>query len=211
MKKTVKYSLGVLTVLIIIFLSLDIQKLDQYKAANTAVEFNAKAYVHDIWQNKLPEVIDDAPDITLLFNLLNTNPEKAFEDFGQKLGISKTYYFLAKGKGIVQSIEDEFINIQLEDSIIIQLATTFIFGNAVREGLGIVDISEFINMTDFNNVSVMLNKTVKDEVVSNLKKSAMPGIPLQFTGAFEINEVSINLNSIRIIPVSVTLSDGKQR
>lgn len=211
MKEPVKYILVTLVVLLIIFLSLDIQKLDRYNAANTTKEFNAKAYALNIWQNKIPKAINDAPDIIPLFKMINKKPEKAFEDFGRKLGISKTYYFMVKGEGIIQSMENEYIYVQIDDSINIQLATAFIFGNAVREGSGVVDINEFVNMTDFNNVSVMLNKLVKEEVVADLNKSAKSGMHISFAGTFEINTDNIDINSIRVIPVSVKLMHGKQQ
>ncbi len=43
-------------------------------------------YAQDVWLNKIPAVINDAPEIGSLLELLKTNKEKAFEDFGKKLG-----------------------------------------------------------------------------------------------------------------------------
>ena len=91
----------------------------------------------------------------------------------------------------------------------IHVATDFIFGNAVRDGSGQVDINTFLNMTDFNNVSVAINKLVKGKVVSRLKKAAAPGKQIEFTGAAEIREDQINLDSLRVIPVQAIVSDGK--
>ncbi|MFC2137392.1 DUF2291 domain-containing protein [Bacteroidota bacterium] len=210
MRKSMKYSLIAFFVLIVIFLSLDIQKLDKHNATNTTKEFNAKEYALDIWQKKIPKAIDEAPDIIPLFKMINKDPDKAFEDFGRKLGISKTYYFMVKGEGIIHSMEDEFFYVQIGDSINIQLATAFIFGNAVREGSGVADINEFVNMTDFNNVSVMLNKIVKEEIVADLNKFAKSEMHISFAGTFEINSDNFDINSIRIIPVSVKLQHGEQ-
>jgi len=155
----------------------------------------------------MPTLIDEAPQILPLIEELETNKQKVFENYGRKLGISKTWYFMAKGEGIVDSVEEEFLLLNMGDHIQIQLATSFIFGNAVRDASGVADIDDFVNMTDFNNVSVALNKLVKNEVVSELKNSAKPGMKIEFAGAFEMNEEKVNTNSIRVIPVSVKMSN----
>ena len=64
-------------------------------------------------------------------------------------------------------------------------------------------------MTDFNAVSVAINKLVKENVVARLRKFAAAGKWLEFTGAFEISEENIDLSNLLILPVSVKLSDGK--
>ena len=207
MKKPIKYILGILTILVVLFLSFRIEKLDEYKAAKTVTIFDAINYVQDVWNNKMPAIINDAPEIVSLVELLKTNKQKAFEDFGKKLGISKTWYFMAKGEGVVDSVMEESLRIDIGQNNKIQLATSFIFGNAVRDASGSVNIDDFINITDFNNVSVAINKLVKEEVANELKNSAKPGMKLQFAGAIEVNEENTNLNTIRVIPVSVKFSN----
>ncbi len=114
---------------------------------------------------------------------------------------------MAKGEGVVDSVMEESLRIDIGQNNKIQLATSFIFGNAVRDASGAVNIDDFINMTDFNNVSVALNKLVKEKVANDLKNSAKPGTKLQFAGAIEVNEENTDLNAIRVIPVAVKFSD----
>lgn len=116
---------------------------------------------------------------------------------------------MVKGVGTLESEDDEALWIKVEDDRHIQLATSFIFGNAVREGSGVVNIDDFINMTDFNNVSVALNKKVKTEIIPVLKNILLPGQKLSFAGVFEFNEDNGSLTEIRIIPVSVTIKDAE--
>ena len=99
--------------------------------------------------------------------------------------------------------------ITVGDKTKIKIATDFIYGNAVRDGSGKVNIDDFLNMTDFNAVSVAINKLVKEKVVSKLKKSAAAGKILEFAGAFEVGEENPDLSALLILPVSVKLSDGK--
>ena len=207
MNKPLKYSLGILAILLILVFSFDIKKLDEYKAADTTLTFDAVEYAHDAWNNEIPLAVKDALEIDLLIDLLENEPEQAFNEFGRKLGISKTYYFLTKGEGTVESVEDEFIWVNTGPEKQVKVATAFIFGNAVRDGSGVVDIDEFVNMTDFNNVSVIINDIIREEVVTELKSKVKPGMKLEFAGAFEIQEDVINTDSIRIIPVSTELSE----
>jgi predicted lipoprotein len=207
MKKPIRYILGILAVLLILFLSLDIQKLDEYKAADTTVHFSARGYAGEFWENGLPEVINGSAFFLPLTELLHNEPEKAFTDFGRKLGISKTWYFMVRGEGIIEAVEEENLLVEV-NGFHTRIATSFIFGNAIRDGSGAVDIDEFLNMTDFNNVSIEINNLVKNNVVPVLTTSAKPGKRLEFAGAFEIKEDDVDVQSIRIIPVSVNLSDG---
>lgn len=209
MSKTLKYTIGIFAAILVVYLSLDIQNLEKHKAASAPASFNIADYTARFWNDSLPASIASAPQLSDLLKVLNENPENAFTKFGHKLGISKTYYFMAKGKGTIEKVEPEFLVLSLNEKTKVKVATDFIYGNAVREGSGKVNINYFLNMTDFNNVSVAINKLVKEKVVSRLKKSAEIGYVLEFAGAFEVSEENIDLSTLLIIPVSVKLSDGK--
>lgn len=208
MSKNTKYSIGILAAILVIYLSLDIQNLEKHKATFSTSKFNATDFAAKYWEESLLQGIAEAPQMTDVLKMLNENPQKAFESYGKKLGISKTDYFMVNGKGKIEQVEDEFIVLALAENTKIKIATDFIYGNAVRDGSGKVNIDDFLNMTDFNAVSVEINKLVKEKVVSRLRKSASVGQMLEFAGAFEINEENVDLASILVLPVSVKLSDG---
>jgi predicted lipoprotein len=209
MRKILKYTVGILAAVLLIYLSLDIQNLDKHRASSGPAGFNATIYAAEFWNNSLSLCIGRATELSSLLGLLNENPENAFGKYGRKLGISKTHYFMVKGKGIIEKVDAEYVEVNLNDQRKIKIATDFIFGNAIRDGSGKVNISDFLNMTDFNKVSVAINKLVKEKVVSRLRKYAVVGKTVEFAGAFEISEEDMNLSDILIIPVSVKLSDGK--
>lgn len=208
MNKTVKYLLGIAAILLVIYFSLKIQNLEEYRAKNNIKAFDATEYVNDFWENELPKSIENASKISLLFNSFKENPQQTLEKNGHKLGISNTWYLMLKGEGTIQSVENEYLVVSIDENTKIRIATDFIFGNAVRDGSGKVDISNFLNMTDFNNVSVVINNMVKEKVVTPLKKAAITGKEIDFAGAAEIQEEQINIDSLRIIPVYTILSDG---
>lgn len=207
MKKPIKYSLWTLSILLILFLSLNIRKLDEVKATSNAEVFSAAVYAQDFFENKLPLAVDEAPEILPLIEMLENMPQQALENYGHKLGIAKTWYFMVKGKGVIEWVGEENLVVNINTDFQTQIATAFIFGNAVRDGSGAVDIDEFLNMTDFNNVSIAINTIIKNEVVPPVRKIAEPGMMLEFAGAFEIREDDIDVQSIRIIPVVLNLTD----
>lgn len=209
MSKILKYTVGILAMILVLYLSLDIQNLEKHRSAANTTIFNADDYTARFWNDSLPVAIAIAPQLPDVLKLLNENPESAFERYGKKLGISKTHYFMLKGKGMIEKVEDEFLVLTLGENVKVKIATDFIYGNSVRDGSGKVNIDNFLNMTDFNAVSVAINKLVKDKVVSRLRKSAAVGQWLEFTGAMELSEENIDLSAISMIPVSVKLSDAK--
>jgi hypothetical protein len=52
---------------------------------------------------------------------------------------------------------------------------------------------------------------VNDRVVALLKSSVKSGMLLQFTGATEITSENMNLDTVRIIPVFINLTDGNAK
>lgn len=204
-----KFGAWLLIAILVIYGSLDIQKLDKHRASAISTRFDATEYAAKFWNDALPNCVSTAPQIVDVLNGLNENPPTAFGQFGKKLGITKTGYFLVSGKGKIEKVEEEYILVALDEKTKIKIATDYIFGNAVRDGSGKVNIDEFLNMTDFNAVSVAINKLVKDKVVARLKNSAAEGKWLEFTGAFEMNEENADLSGLLIIPVAIQISDGK--
>jgi predicted lipoprotein len=207
MHPLIKYSIAVIAGLLIVYFSLDIRKTDEMK--DTAAGFDVNSYVTKLWEQDLPAVLEQAVDVDELIMLLQSEPTKALNTYGHKLGISNTWYLLCKGSGKIESADDENLIVVLEDGKKVLLAIDFIFGNAVRDGSGLVNIDDFLNMTDFNNVSVALNKLIKERVAADLKNQAKPGMRILFSGATEISEKNTDASAIRVIPVSVSLSPAK--
>jgi predicted lipoprotein len=209
MQKLIKPILILISVLAVIFFSLKIENLEEYKAANTTKKFDASDYAAKFWAEQIPTIDENAIDASNLIQLLKEKPDEAFEKHSYVLGIAKTHYFMLKGRGKILSIEEEFVVLQINDTQSIQLATDFIFGNSVRDGSGKISINEFINMTDFNNVSVALNKLVKTTVVNQLRSVVEVGKIIEFVGATEINKEHIDIKNIRVIPVRAIVNNGE--
>ena len=106
MTKMTKYSLGIVGTILVLYFSLDIRNLEKYKAAKDPVRFDAADFAAKFWENGLVSSIDEAPQLTDVLKMLNEDPKKALETRGKKLGISKTGYFMVRGKGMIEKVED---------------------------------------------------------------------------------------------------------
>lgn len=211
MKKKLKIISGLLLVLILLWFSFDLRPLDAFNATQKPEKFDVKNYVNAFWTDSLPVSVAKATEIGDFYRDVENNSLAALKKSGRKLGISKTYYCFLKGNGIVESIENEYVIVSTVQQQKIRIATDFIYGNAVRDGSGKVDINTFLNMTDFNNVSVAINKLVKEKVVIPFKKKVQLGQQIIFTGAMELHSDKINVSEAILIPVSVQLSNGKSK
>ena len=207
-KKILKYLAAILAVLLVIFLSLDIHRLDSARARPASEVFDVGTYVEVLWKDHMPGRLDEAVGAARLFSMLEEDPEEAFENYSHKLGISNTHYFFINGEGLINSVEEEYISVYLDDNRRIDLETVFVFGNAVRDGSGLVNIDEFENMMDFNLVSVHLNRKVRMEVADPLRDRASEGMRIRFTGAAEINRLDMQTDPLKIIPLKTELNYG---
>src|SRR5262249_13013389 len=123
-------------------------------------------------------------------------------------GIGNLRYFLIKGKGTITSINEDDIAVSLDSSKqSITVATEYIFGNAVRDATGLININEFNNTMDFNNVSAELNKIIREKVLPPFKQRAKKGDTIEFTGALELNKEHLNLSNIEVMPVRIMSDD----
>src|SRR5439155_18308957 len=114
--------------------------------------------------------------------------------------------FLVKGKGTIASINENDISV-LPDSNkqTITIATEFIFGNAVRDATGLININEFNNTMDFNNVSAEINKIIREKVLPSFKSNAKKGNKIEFVGAIELNKEHLDLSPIEVVPVEIKI------
>ena len=207
-KYILKYLAAFLAALLVIYLSLDIHRLDSARARPAIEVFDVETYVEVLWEDHLPGRLEASVETTRLFRMLEENPDEAFEEYSNKLGISNTHYFFVEGGGLVESVGDESISVYLDDGRRVELETVFIFGNAIRDGSGIVNIDDFENMMDFNLVSVHLNRKVKREVADPLREQASEGIRIRFTGAAEINRLDMQIDPLKVIPLKTEFDYG---
>ena len=89
--------------------------------------------------------------------------------------------------------------------VTVKVATEFIYGNAIRDASGLVEVKDFPNTMDLNNISEELNKTVRKTVLPPFKTAVKKGDKIIVTGAIEIHKEHIKWNELEIIPVQLQI------
>jgi predicted lipoprotein len=211
--KAVKYTITFIIVAFILYNSVYFKKLDEVKTSKAATVFNAEQYAEHFWNMKLMPDLDRAIDLPGLISLLSTDPSGAFGKYSHALGIGNLRYFLVKGKATITSVNEDDVSLQLQngnDAQHVTIATEYIFGNAVRDATGLININEFRNTMDFNNVSAEINKIIRAKVLPSFKANAKKGNIIRFVGAIELNREHFNLSRIEIVPVSIDIDKTTQ-
>ncbi|HEY6978903.1 MAG TPA: DUF2291 domain-containing protein [Chitinophagaceae bacterium] len=206
--KTIKYIMLFLAIGIVAYNSVYFKKLDEVKASKASKEFNAAHYAEMFWNTKLMPDLNNAVDLSQLTSMLSTDPAKTFDTYSHALGIGNLRYFLVSGKGTVANIHEDDVTVQLQNDSSkqnITIATEYIFGNAVRDATGMININEFNNTMDFNNVSAEINKIIREKVLPSFKANIQNGDRIEFVGAIELNKEHLDLSNIEVIPVRVTV------
>ena len=203
MNRYIKYLLLIVVIGLVAYKSVYVKKLSGMKVA-TDEKFDAPAFSKKLWEEKLPAKLGSAAELPIFISAVKINPADAFSKYTNALGIGNYRYALIKTEGVVTSInnDDIMLQVKLGDSLMtVKLATEFIYGNAIRDASGLVDVKDFPNTMDLNNISEELNKMVRKTVLPPFKTAVKKGDKVLVTGAIEIHKEHIKWNELEIIPV----------
>ena len=87
----------------------------------------------------------------------------------------------------------------------IRLATEFIYGNAIRDASGLVEVKDFPNTADLNAISEELNKIVRTAVIPPVKGKIKKGNRLSMVAALELNKEHIHWQGVELYPVRIQI------
>ena len=169
--------------------------------------FDAKTYTAALWKNKMPAVIDAATEFDQLLLAIEKDPQLAFEKNTHALAIGNYRYAMVKMSGIVVAVhEDDFI---IETFIggnkkQLLVTTEFIYGSAVRDASGLIDIKDFTSASDLNAIAESFNETIKKTVIQPFKKRLSNGLKIQLVAAVELNKENMVLDQLVLLPVQIT-------
>lgn len=199
-----KYIIGAAIAGIVMYNSIYVQPLDEKLAEEREDVFDAQSFVDEVWATQLMDVYDSAADLTLLLTQLSQNPELAFKEEAQALGIGNIGYFKVKGEGTVLSVNENNVWVQVGNQTI-EIETEFIFGNAIRDASGLIQLNAYDKTSDFNSISEAINDKIRKEIIPAFRQKVLVGNKVQFKGALELNKAHLDLSQPEIIPLSLQL------
>lgn len=207
MKKLSRYILALLVVGIVGYKSVYFQKLSETRKS-TGAAFDAPAFSRQLWEEKFPARLDSAVALTELIKAAEADPTAAFARYSNAMGIGNYRYCLVKvtGTAVIINEDDIVLHIPHADSLMnMQLATEYIYGNAIRDASALIDIKDFPNTSDLNSISEELNKTVRTAVLPPFKKQVKAGDNVEVIAAVELNKEHIRFNHLELIPVRLKI------
>lgn len=195
-----KKVIGLVIVCFLAYNSVYFKKLSEQSASESS-KFNFVAYADSIYNQG---ILKQAKPIALadLQKELGKNTENAFSQFGNRLGIGQTAYFMVSVDGTVLNKTVDGFEVKTADGSIYPIDTKFIFGNAIRDASKLVKLTEFKTNADFNKVSEELNNVIREKAIPAQLSTLTVGDKVEVVGA--IKQSKKDALPILILPANIT-------
>lgn len=178
--------------------------LNTVKAEQTAAKFDATQFAETFWTNQLQPAAEKAVGAKTLLPAIESDPPAAKKKWSRSVGLSENYFYFLSGSGRVVAVSDDGISLAVTDSgtnAEVLLQTGLIFGDAIRDGTGLLDPSAYPNSQDFNDISAALDHIVEMRVLPDLKREAKVGMMISFAGCAEVDDEATDIRPLKVIPI----------
>jgi predicted lipoprotein len=182
--------------------------LKRAETEKNAGVFDAAKFADILWLEKLPKSFDHAVDAKTLLAAIQANSGDAQKKYARTLSLGGGYFYYLRGEGRVLATNDSTMSLAINTGATnaeVVLETGMIFGNAVRDGTGLLNASDYPNLQDFNSISAELNKLVEAKVLPTLRIHAQIGSTINFAGCAEVDDESTDLNPLQVVPVEAQI------
>lgn len=206
MKKILPALIVALIGLCCVFPPFRLHSLKATRATQVSQKFNATDFSRQFWTEKLLPASEKATELDQVLALVASSPAKVREQFGRTVGLGGSYFLFIRGSGRVVSASDDNIGLALKsegDTAEIVVPLGLVFGNAVRDGTGLLDSSSYPNAQEFNDISAALNSMVETNVLPQLQQMAKIGKRIRFAGCAEVADEEADLKPLKLVPITV--------
>lgn len=156
------------------------------EASPTVIAFDPVSFATNFWSEQLQPATRDTPPAGPLLAALRHNPAAAAQVHARRVGLGSAAYYFVHGLGRVTAIERNRLLLEIE-GVTVALRTGPVFGNAVRDGTGLLDVNQVPGLAEFNAVSAALNRLVEERVQLAFRTTTI-GATISFTGCAEAPE-----------------------
>jgi len=178
--------------------------LQAVKAEKAAGRFNATQFAETFWAKQLVPALDKTVKADVLLAEIQADPAAAKKKYSHSVGFSDTYFYFLSGTGRVVSVSDDEISLAItpgSTNAEVTLLAGLIFGDAVRDGTGLLNPSAYPNSQDFNDISAALDHLVETRVLPRLHQQAKIGAQISFAGCAEVDDEAMDLKPLKVIPI----------
>lgn len=180
--------------------------LEQAAREKAAATFNPTTFAEKFWNDQLLPSLDKAVKADVLLPAIQADATAAKKNFSRSIGVSESYTYFISGQGRVLVVGDDEILLAVNagsTNAEISLQAGLLFGNAVRDGTGLVNVSDYPDSQDFNGISEALNRIIETRVQPGLRERAKVGATISFVGCAEVNDQSTDLKPLKVVPIEV--------
>lgn len=170
--------------------------------------FNPAQFAEKFWSGPLTRVLDQATPLHVLLPMIERDPAEARKKYARSLGLSDSYTYFIAGQGRVVALSNDEISLAVgagKTNAEVSLQMGLLFNNAVRDGTGLLAVSDFPNSQDFNNISEALNHIIETRVQPKLREEAKVGSLVRFVGCVEVNDEPDDLKPLRVVPIKAEI------
>jgi predicted lipoprotein len=178
--------------------------LEQATKEKAAATFDPRVFAEKFWSEQVLTSLDKAVKAEVLLPAIQANPAGAKKQFARSVGVSESYIYFVSGKGRVLAVNDDEIALTMTEAATnatVSLQTGLLFSNAVRDGTGLLNVSDYPNSQDFNAISEALNRIIEERVQPKLRKEAKVGAVVRFVGCAEVNDETTDLKPLKVVPL----------
>ncbi len=177
--------------------------LKEAREQSAAAAFDPANFAAEFWNDQLQKGAAEAIDVAELLSIFNQDRNAATERYGHRLGLSSNASYFVSGSGRIIRVEKRLIEVAIEGGGVVGIKTGPVFGNAIRDGSGLLDVSDFPNSRDFNAVSAQINRLVEETVFPGLQAKAAIGVTLRFVGGVDVADAETEISRLNLVPVVI--------
>ena len=177
-------------------------------AEKVAATFNPTEFAENFWTNRLAASLDQAVKADVLLAAIQADPGAAKKKFSHSVGLSDSYFYFLSGSGHVVATSDDEISLALTEgstNVDVVLEVGLVFGNAIRDGTGLLNAGDYADSQNFNDISAALDHLVETRVLPPLKGQGKAGAKISFVGCAEVDDESSDLKPLKVIPIRTGL------
>jgi predicted lipoprotein len=179
------------------------------EAEQAATVFDATQFAETFWTSKLlPGISSSSVRAEVLLPAIKADAAAARKKYSHGAGLGDTYFYFVSGSGRVTSVSDDEVSLRVTNGgndAEVSIQTGLIFGDALRDGSGLLNPSDFPNSQNFNDISAALDHIAESRVIPALRKQAQVGATINFAGCAEVDDESTDLKPLKVIPIQTAL------
>ena len=170
---------------------------------------NVADYAEEFWSDRLPAAFGNAVDIEELLDAVERDAGQVRGKYGREVGLGGACFFFIRGTGHIEEVAADYCILKIgEGARQAHVRTGVIVGNTVRDSTGLIDVNQFANSQDFNNVSAELNQRVEANVIAPSRERLRIGARVRFVGCARIGDDS-DFDPLSVVPVHLDIQDDE--